>query len=81
MAREIIRVCGAIPVNDQYWSEAASVGYDGVTKINPSFDQDSGVVWFEVYKGDQLWKRLNARFMEVVEYKLEEVGNDAQANP
>lgn len=58
------------------WSDApdetgASVGHDGVTKIVPYEErgQMSNVVWFAVYKGDIIWKRLNAALMAEVRYQ------------
>jgi hypothetical protein len=48
----------------------ATVGHKGVTAIQPYREdgQMSLVTWFAVYRGDELWKRLNCAYVAEITY-------------
>ncbi|MHC4509534.1 MAG: hypothetical protein ACYTAO_11340 [Planctomycetota bacterium] len=57
------------------WSDApdevgATVGHQGVTAITPyeEFGEMAPVTWLAVYRGDELWKRLNCAHMAEIAY-------------
>lgn len=47
------------------------VGEDGVTRIVPTLEpgQMGNTVWFAVYKGEEVWRRVNGLHVEYVEYE------------
>lgn len=46
------------------------VGYDGITAIEPydEYGQMTYVPWFNVWRGAELWCKVNGAFAQVVEY-------------
>ena len=58
-----------------FWQDAEiEVGSNGVTDIVP-YDEPGEmghVVWFEIWSGDLIWHRINARCLHGVTYYKEE---------
>ena len=53
---------------------AITVGILGVTAIEPYYENGemAGVVWFNIWKGEFLWQKINSKHVAVVAYKKEE---------
>lgn len=51
-------------------SLGARVGHNGVTKINAyeEYGEMAAVVWFRVWRGDVVWKRIRGGSVAEVEY-------------
>ena len=50
--------------------DGATVGYDGVTKIERREDNmgDHGILWFDVYQGEHVTKSFGGRHVAVIHY-------------
>lgn len=62
-----------------WWEDAEiEVGSNGITKIVPYYEpgEMGNVIWFEIWSGDLIWHRVNARSLHGVTYpKPEEKGD------
>lgn len=63
-------IFGQEPRRDGEYPEGATVGYDGVTQIVEHLENmgSYGILWFTVFKGDHLSKKLNASHVSQVIY-------------
>lgn len=59
------------PRRDGEYPEGACVGYDGITRIEKNVESCGTytVIWFDAYKGEQLFKSFGARHVAVVTYE------------
>jgi len=59
---KIKSIHGTEPRRDGEYPDGAFVGYDGVTKIDELQENlgTYGITWFMIYKGDHIFKKMNA---------------------
>lgn len=59
------------PRRDGEYPEGACVGYDGITRIErrEEYLGDHSLLWFDAYRGDQLYKSFGARHVAVITYE------------
>ena len=61
---------GPEPMREGEYPFSATVGVNGVTRIEEYEENlgDHGLLWLEIYKGDVLYQRFNARHVAEVHY-------------
>lgn len=58
------------PRRDGEYADGARVGFDGVTRIErrEEFFGDHWILWFDVFKGADLFKSFGSRHVAVITY-------------
>lgn len=66
-------IYGQEPIRQGEYPSAAIVGADGVTRIVSRDEHwgDHGLCWFDVYKGEQRVRSINARHIAEIFYYME----------
>lgn len=73
--QKIRAIWGAEPVRDQEGCEAYVIGFKGVTSIVRRVENlgTYGMVWFDVFAGEQRIQSMNASFVASIAYVKAEV--------